>query len=177
MAYSRSRTSRALSIFIADILVSYKVGTPSRVGLLGNGANRGSAGSPTALPCHFSFPLAKFRANDRRPYGGGEEHLRRAIKLDKDIRGLALNDEHLKPLWDWIGGLKISAGLFKFRTVPSSQGIPQLGRGFRNGEIPSSNQAFHKPASSRSQRPTRPWMAIFADNSQGSLLYCPAHSL
>jgi len=106
-----------------------------------------------------------------------KEHLRRAIKLDKDIRGLALNDEDLKPLWDWIGGLKISAGLFKFRTVPSSQGIPQLRRGFRNGEIPPSNQAFRKPASSRSQRPTRQWMAIFADNSQGPLLCCPAHSL
>ena len=26
-----------------------------------------------------------------------KEHLRRAIKLDKDIRGLALNDEDLKP--------------------------------------------------------------------------------
>jgi Flp pilus assembly protein TadD len=32
--------------------------------------------------------------------------LRRAIKLDKDIRGLALDDEDLKPLWDWIAGLE-----------------------------------------------------------------------
>ncbi len=47
-------------------------------------------------------------------------------------------------------------------------------RGFRNGEIPpSAIGAFHKPASSRSQRTTRQWMAIFADNSQGSLLCCP----
>jgi hypothetical protein len=59
IANSRSRTSRALSTFIADILVSYKVGTPSRVGLLGNGANSGSAGSPTALPFPFSFPLSQ----------------------------------------------------------------------------------------------------------------------
>jgi Flp pilus assembly protein TadD len=29
---------------------------------------------------------------------------RHAIKLDKEIRGLALDD--LKPLWDWIAGLK-----------------------------------------------------------------------
>ena len=34
-----------------------------------------------------------------------KEHLRRAIKLDKDIRVLALDDEDLKPLWDWIGSL------------------------------------------------------------------------
>jgi Flp pilus assembly protein TadD len=35
-----------------------------------------------------------------------KEHLRRAIDLDKDIRKLALEDEDLKSLWDWIGGLK-----------------------------------------------------------------------
>ena len=35
-----------------------------------------------------------------------KERLQHAIKLDKDIRGLALEDEDLKPLWDWIGGLK-----------------------------------------------------------------------
>ena len=26
--------------------------------------------------------------------------------LDKDIRGFALDDEDLRPLWDWIAGLK-----------------------------------------------------------------------
>ena len=35
-----------------------------------------------------------------------KERLRNAIKLDKDIRGLALDDEDLKPLWDWITGLE-----------------------------------------------------------------------
>ena len=35
-----------------------------------------------------------------------KERLQHAIKLDKDIRGLALDDEDLKPLWDWISGLK-----------------------------------------------------------------------
>jgi Flp pilus assembly protein TadD len=35
-----------------------------------------------------------------------KERLRHAIDLDKDIRRLALDDEDLKPLWDWIGGLK-----------------------------------------------------------------------
>jgi Flp pilus assembly protein TadD len=29
-----------------------------------------------------------------------------AIGLDKDIRGLAIDDEDLRPLWDWIAGLK-----------------------------------------------------------------------
>jgi Flp pilus assembly protein TadD len=33
-----------------------------------------------------------------------KERLRNAIDLDKDIRGLALDDEDLRPLWDWIGG-------------------------------------------------------------------------
>jgi Flp pilus assembly protein TadD len=32
--------------------------------------------------------------------------LRRAIRLDKEIRRLALDDEDLKPLWDWIAGLE-----------------------------------------------------------------------
>ena len=35
-----------------------------------------------------------------------KERLRHAIDLDKDIRRLALDDADLKPLWDWIGGLK-----------------------------------------------------------------------
>ena len=35
-----------------------------------------------------------------------KERLQNAIKLDKDIRGLALDDEDLKPLWDWIVGLE-----------------------------------------------------------------------
>jgi tetratricopeptide (TPR) repeat protein len=35
-----------------------------------------------------------------------KEHLRRAIDLDKDVRKLAIDDEDLKPLWNWIGGLK-----------------------------------------------------------------------
>ena len=35
-----------------------------------------------------------------------KERLRNAIELDKNIRELALDDEDLRPLWDWIGGLK-----------------------------------------------------------------------
>ena len=31
--------------------------------------------------------------------------LRHAIELDKAIRGLAIDDEDLKPLWDWIAHL------------------------------------------------------------------------
>jgi tetratricopeptide (TPR) repeat protein len=34
-----------------------------------------------------------------------KERLRQAIKLDKDIRGLARDDGDLKPLWDWIADL------------------------------------------------------------------------
>ena len=34
-----------------------------------------------------------------------KERLRNAIDLDKDVRRLALDDEDLKPLWDWIADL------------------------------------------------------------------------
>jgi Flp pilus assembly protein TadD len=33
-------------------------------------------------------------------------HLRHSIHLDKNVRKLAIDDEDLKPLWDWIAGLK-----------------------------------------------------------------------
>ena len=36
----------------------------------------------------------------------GKERLRHAIELDSGIRGLALDEKDLRPLWDWIGGLK-----------------------------------------------------------------------
>ena len=35
-----------------------------------------------------------------------KERLRNAIDLDKDVRILALDDEDLRPLWDWIAGLE-----------------------------------------------------------------------
>jgi lipopolysaccharide biosynthesis regulator YciM len=35
-----------------------------------------------------------------------KDRLRHAINFDKDIRKLALDDQDLKPLWDWIAGLK-----------------------------------------------------------------------
>ena len=35
-----------------------------------------------------------------------KQRLRLAIDLDKDVRRLAIDDEDLRPLWDWIGGLK-----------------------------------------------------------------------
>ena len=35
-----------------------------------------------------------------------QERLRSAIKLDKDVQLLALDDEDLRPLWDWIAGLE-----------------------------------------------------------------------
>jgi hypothetical protein len=31
-----------------------------------------------------------------------KERLRNAIELDKAIRGLAIDDDDLKPIWDWI---------------------------------------------------------------------------
>jgi hypothetical protein len=41
-----------------------------------------------------------------------KEHLRRAIDLDKDVRRLALDDEDLRPLWDWIGDWSSFAAIF-----------------------------------------------------------------
>ena len=35
-----------------------------------------------------------------------KEHLRHAIELDENIRWLALHEEDLRPLWDWISGLE-----------------------------------------------------------------------
>jgi Flp pilus assembly protein TadD len=35
-----------------------------------------------------------------------KERLRNAIELDKDVRLLALDDEDLRPLWDWISRLQ-----------------------------------------------------------------------
>ena len=34
-----------------------------------------------------------------------KERLKHALDLDRDVRVLALDDEDLKPLWDWIAGL------------------------------------------------------------------------
>ena len=35
-----------------------------------------------------------------------KERLRNTIELDKAIRGLAIDDDDLKPIWDWIAGLE-----------------------------------------------------------------------
>ena len=32
--------------------------------------------------------------------------LRHAVELDQNVRRLAVDDEDLRPLWDWIGGLE-----------------------------------------------------------------------
>jgi hypothetical protein len=52
----------------------------------------------------IEFTLCVLRAS--RVFRRGKKRLRHAIDLDKDIRGLALDDDDLKPLWDCIGGLK-----------------------------------------------------------------------
>jgi hypothetical protein len=35
-----------------------------------------------------------------------KKRLRGAIALNKDIRELAIDDEDLKPLWDWVADLE-----------------------------------------------------------------------
>ena len=35
-----------------------------------------------------------------------KERLRNAIELDMDVRMLALDDEDLRPLWDWVARLQ-----------------------------------------------------------------------
>ena len=49
------------------------------------------------LACYASVTGRKEEAKER---------LRYAIDLDKDVRKLAIDDEDLKPLWDWIAGLE-----------------------------------------------------------------------
>ena len=49
------------------------------------------------LACHASVAGRMEEAKER---------LRHAIDLDKDIRGLAIDHEDLKPLWDWIAGFE-----------------------------------------------------------------------
>jgi hypothetical protein len=61
----------------------------------------------------IAFNLASY-ANVTDRMEDAKERLRNAIELDKDIRRLAIDDEDLKPLWDWIGGLEYSSN-----TIPS----------------------------------------------------------
>ena len=53
----------------------------------------------------FAFNLACYASVTGR-MEEAKERLHHAIDLDKDIRGLALDDEDLKPLWDWIASLQ-----------------------------------------------------------------------
>ena len=53
----------------------------------------------------IAFTLACY-ANVEGRMEEAKERLRHAINLDKDFRKLALDDEDLKPLWDWITGLE-----------------------------------------------------------------------
>ena len=58
---------------------------------------------------HYSIVQAKRcekARGERNRKKEAKERLRHAIELDKEARKLALEDEDLKPPWDWIGGLK-----------------------------------------------------------------------
>ncbi len=61
--------------------------------------------SHTPQGCHDRFNLACYASVTGR-MEDAKERLRNAIELDKGIRKLAIDDEDLKPLWDWIGGLE-----------------------------------------------------------------------
>jgi hypothetical protein len=52
----------------------------------------------------IAFNLACYASSAGR-IGEAKERLLHAIKLDKDIRGSALDDEDLRPVWDWISTL------------------------------------------------------------------------
>ena len=49
----------------------------------------------------IAFNLARYASVTGRMVEA-KERLRHAIELDKDVRGLALDDEDLRPLWEWI---------------------------------------------------------------------------
>jgi Flp pilus assembly protein TadD len=53
----------------------------------------------------LEFNLACYASVSGR-VGEARTRLRRAIELDKVLRRLALDDEDLKPLWDWITTLE-----------------------------------------------------------------------
>ena len=53
----------------------------------------------------ISFNLACYASVTGR-MEEAKERLQHAIELDKDIRGLAIDNEDLKPLWDWITDLQ-----------------------------------------------------------------------
>jgi Flp pilus assembly protein TadD len=52
----------------------------------------------------IAFNLACYASVTGR-FEEAKVHLRHAVELEKDVRLLALDDEYLKPLWDWIGRL------------------------------------------------------------------------
>ena len=53
----------------------------------------------------IAFILARYASVTGR-FEEAKVRLRHAIDLDHDIRLLALDDEDLKPLWDWVAGLE-----------------------------------------------------------------------
>ena len=52
----------------------------------------------------IAFNLACYASVAGR-FEEAKTRLQHAIELDKEIRGLALDDEDLRPLWDWIAHL------------------------------------------------------------------------
>ena len=64
-----------------------------------------SGADSTSQGCHDRVQSRLLRKR-RRPQEEAKERLRHAIDLDKDVRRLAIDDEDLKPLWDWIARLE-----------------------------------------------------------------------
>ena len=53
----------------------------------------------------IAFNLACYASAAAR-FEEAKTRLQHAIELDKEIRGMALDDEDLRPLWDWIAHLR-----------------------------------------------------------------------
>ena len=58
-----------------------------------------------------------------------KERLRDAIELDKDVRKLALDDEDLKPLWDWIGGPSSPITAIPSLAMKSRENLAEIAEG------------------------------------------------
>jgi len=69
------------------------------------GSHSAAGASDTSQGCHDRIQPRLLRER-HGPHGRGESSPARAIKLDKEIRKLAIYDEDLKPLWDWIAGFE-----------------------------------------------------------------------
>ena len=93
------------------------------------GIEQGEAILLRAQAIHPKVAMIAFNLCLLRERHGPLGSLQNAIKLDKDIRGLALDDEDLKPLWDWIAGLELSSNRIPWLALKSRRILLTIAEG------------------------------------------------